>query len=144
MCAISWVQWQFTIPTEPAAPPTSVEAFFTSLSSIHIMWNEVAPIDQNGIITQYEVQYTQRSNNDNSTTNITVDSTVLSLDLSGLEPYAEFFIHVRAYTATGAGPYSDTLVLAEERSGKIIMSIRVHNLVSYIVYSCAQLQQGHH
>ena len=122
-----------------------MEAFFTSLSSIHITWNEVPAIDQNGIITRYEVQYTQRLNDDNTTMHVPVNSTMLFLDLSGLEPYAEFFIRVRAYTAVGAGPYSDTHMLAEGRSGKIIMSIRVHNFASYMfIHVYVQLQQGLH
>lgn len=75
-------------------------------------------IDQNGIITRYEVQYTQILNDVNTTTNMSVNSTVLFLDLNGLEPYAEFLIQVRAHTAVGAGPFSDSLLLVEERGGK--------------------------
>ncbi len=41
--------------TEPATPPVNVMATATSPRSISVMWENVLEIDQNGIITMYEV-----------------------------------------------------------------------------------------
>ena len=41
----------------PATPPQNVQANAASSTEILVTWEEVLPIDQNGIITNYEVQY---------------------------------------------------------------------------------------
>ena len=74
-------------------------------------WEPVPATDQNGVITQYEVEYNQTTFSEVSMYNITtVDSTTLMVDLTGLEEYVEYSIRVRAYTSVGAGPYSNVVV----------------------------------
>ena len=85
----------------------------TSISStvIEVSWDLVPIIDQNGVITQYEVEYNQTTFSEVSLYNTTtVDSTTLMVDLTGLEEYVEYSIRVRAYTSVGAGPYSNVVV----------------------------------
>ena len=82
-----------------------------SSTAIRVTWEEVPAIDQNGIITQYEVEYNQTTFSGAamySTT--TVDSSTFMVDLTGLEEYVEYSIRVRAYTSVGAGPYSDVVM----------------------------------
>ena len=43
--------------TAPTSAPTNVRAMATSATSITVMWEEVPPLDQNGVITMYEVLY---------------------------------------------------------------------------------------
>ena len=74
-------------------------------------WEPVPATDQNGVITQYEVEYNQTTFSAVSMYNTTtVNFTTLMVDLTGLEEYVEYSIRVRAYTSVGAGPYSNVVV----------------------------------
>ena len=90
-----------------------------SSTAIRVTWEEVPAIDQNGIITQYEVEYNQSTFSGATMYNTTtVDSSTLMVDLTGLEEYVEYSIRVRAYTSAGAGPYSDTVNVTTSEDGK--------------------------
>ena len=80
-----------------------------SLTSTEILvsWSEVPAIDRNGIITQYEVAYTQTTFDGNTFQSVMVNSTSTMTLLTGLHEYVEYSIQVRAYTSVGPGPYSD-------------------------------------
>ena len=69
-------------------------------------WVEVPAIDQNGIITNYEVQFEPLQFTENLMTS-TLNTTNLSIAIDSLEEYVEYNISVRAYTSVGPGPYSD-------------------------------------
>ena len=73
-------------------------------------WTEVLEIDQNGIITGYEVMYEPLMNFSGQITTLTVNTTNLSIALMDLEEYVEYSISVRAYTSVGPGPYSVGIV----------------------------------
>ena len=77
-------------------------------TSIMLIWEEVPAIDQNGVITQYEVEYNQSTfDSVPATQNKIVNSTMTVL--TGLEEYVDYSIKVRAYTSVGSGPYSDVV-----------------------------------
>ena len=82
-------------------------------------WTEVLEIDQNGIITQYEVMYDPLMTFGVLTT-LTVTTTSLSITLMGLEEYVEYNISVRAYTSVGPGPYSVGIVRRTFEDGKLL------------------------
>ena len=80
-----------------------------SPTSIDVMWNIVPPIDQNGVITMYEIEYIplndfggQISGNVSN-----VSGSVLNITLLYLQEYVNYIISVRAYTSEGPGPYSN-------------------------------------
>ena len=94
-------------------------AISISPTAIQVTWNEVPAIDQNGIITQYEVEYNQSTFSGATMYNTTtVDSPTLTVDLTGLEEYVEYSIRVRAYTSVGSGPYSDVVIERTQEDGK--------------------------
>ena len=101
----------FTIifTTVPASSPQNVTAVSLSSTAIMVTWEEVPPIDRNGMITTYEVLYEpletfgQLSSTD-------INATDLSVILEGLHPFVGYNISVRAYTSVGNGPYSDMVV----------------------------------
>ena len=71
-----------------------------------VTWDEIPGLDQNGIITDYEVQIEPLD----FPADIFVDllnTTSLSIVVTGLEEYVFYNISVRAYTSVGPGPYSD-------------------------------------
>ena len=84
-----------------------------SFTEIQMSWNEVPEIDQNGIITQYEVMYGLLM----ALSTTTVSTTNLSITLTGLEEFLVYNISVRAYTNEGPGPYS-TGIIATLEPGK--------------------------
>ena len=82
-------------------------------------WEEVPAIDQNGVITQYEVEYTQSTfTSVTMTQTVTVASTMAVL--TGLEEFVEYSIRVRAYTSVGPGPYSDAVVETTDEDGRVL------------------------
>ena len=97
-----------------------------SSTAIRVTWEEVPAIDQNGIITQYEVEYNQTTFSGATMYNTTtVDSPTLTVDLTGLEEYVEYSIRVRAYTSVGAGPYSDVVMERTQQDGMLHILICV-------------------
>ena len=83
---------------------------------IYVAWNEIPPIDRNGIITNYEVLYEPLHDD------LTADSsntTNLFLIITELEEFVHYNISVRAYTSIGPGPYSVSITNQTEEHGKV-------------------------
>ena len=81
------------------------------------MWKEVVPIDQNGVITIYQVLYQPLETFGGAIGPLTVNVTELTANLTDLQEYVNYTISVRAYTSAGEGPYSDGVVeLTDEDS----------------------------
>ena len=89
----------------PATPPQNVEVIAISSTEIMVTWEEVLPIDQNGIISIYEVQYEPLQFNESLSTLVT-NTTDMAVNLTKLQEDVEYNISVRAYTAIGFGPFS--------------------------------------
>ena len=83
-----------------------MEANAISSTEIMVTWGEVLPIDQNGIITIYEVQYEPLQFMESLSTLVTT-TTDMAVNLTNLQEYVEYSVSVRAYTIMGPGPYSD-------------------------------------
>ena len=81
------------------------------------MWDEVVPIDQNGIITMYEVMYTPLEDFEGAIMTRTTNVTDISVFLTDLEEYISYTISVRAYTSAGAGNYSDPETVLTNEDG---------------------------
>lgn len=96
--------------TAPASSPLNVMTESQSSMSINVSWEEVDPIDQNGIIITYEVCYEPLETFNDAIMKETVNTTDISYELSGLEEFVVYNISVRAYTIEGPGPYSDAVL----------------------------------
>jgi len=76
-----------------------------------VTWDPVPEIDQNGIITHYEVEFNQSTFNEISTSNLTTtNGPQMMVELEGLEEYVVYTIRVRAFTSVGPGPFSVAVV----------------------------------
>ena len=102
--------------TEPAASPENVQATNISSTAIMVTWEEVPAIEQNGIIINYEVQFEPLQFTAKLTTG-TIDTTDLSVTITGLEEYVDYNISVRAYTSVRPGPYSDPVTERTSEDG---------------------------
>ena len=95
--------------TVPSGYPRNPESFSRSPTEIFLTWSEVPPIDQNGVITHYEVVFNSTANAFPHYETIT-SGTSLSAIVGPLQPFIPYNISVRAYTAVGAGPLNPMAV----------------------------------
>ena len=128
---------RFNHYTGPDSPPENVTTVVTSSTSIMVTWNAVSLIDQNGIITEYEVQYVPLETFGNTIGIEMVNTSAMSYLLSNLEEFVNYNISVRAYTVEGRGPYSDPIMTQTFEDGKIkpLMSYYVI-VMNHICSSC--------
>ena len=105
-------------PIDPASPPDNVETVVVSSTSILVRWNDVPPIDQNGIITDYEVLYLPLETFGGTINIQIVNTSNMFLLLDNLEEYVNYTIQVRAFTSVGPGPFSDPITNQTLQDGK--------------------------
>ena len=86
-----------------------------------VTWDPVPEIDQNGIITTYEILYgpliTFNGLVIGGIAN-TTNGSESSLVITGLEEFVEYSIRMRAYTTVGPGPFSPVVSNTTFEDGK--------------------------
>lgn len=102
----------------PSGSPENVETGVLSSMSIRVTWDEVLPIDQNGIITEYEVLYEPLETFGGLLSSLSMNSTDLVIDFMDLMPFVSYNISIRAYTSVGPGPYSEPITNRTLEEGK--------------------------
>ena len=107
---------------DPSSPPANVTAEVQSPTFIEVRWEEVPLIDQNGIITDYEIVYEPDTFGGSPVrTSFNVSASSTGTTLSGLEEYVRYNITVRAFTSVGPGPYSTPLISVTDEDSKSII-----------------------
>ena len=119
-----------------------MNTFAPSSTEIMVAWDRVPEINENGIITTYEVQYEPQTTFDV----VVVVGGVLntsntSLLLTGLEEFVEYDIIVRAYTSVGPGPFSPTVRIRTLEDGKLVNASK-RIVINTIYLSYLQLMQN--
>jgi netrin-G3 ligand len=113
----------------PSGSPTIFRAMDISPTEIVVSWLEVRPIDRNGIIIAYEVDYQPEMNFNDSDTITRVNTTNTTILLMDLHESVEYNITVRAYTSVGGGPFSGHVISGVPGDGeKMIISLVVQVL----------------
>ena len=102
--------------TEPDAPPTNVQGFNTSSTSILVQWSDVPAADQNGIILSYTVTY--KTVPDGSPQTKVVSAPKNQLMLTGLNEYTNYSITVFASTVKGAGNVNAPIIVITDEDSK--------------------------
>ena len=95
------------------------KAMAISPTEIETSWNQVKPIDQNGIIIIYEVDYQPAQMFDGSMTGDAMNTTNTTIVLSALHESVQYNITVRAYTSIGPGPFSSHVLSVTEEARKL-------------------------
>ena len=82
-------------------------------------WDSVPPIDQNGIITMYEVLYQPLETLSGTLETLirNVSMMEMSVVLTDLQEFNSYNISIRAYTSVGEGPYSEDLTATTLENG---------------------------
>ena len=111
-------------PTEPGSPPDNVESVVLSSTSIAVTWEEVPPIEQNGIIIVYEVLYEPLETFGGILVPSTVNTTDLEAVIMNLTAFVSYNISIRAYTSVGPGPYSAPIANRTLEEGKHDIDIK--------------------
>ena len=96
-----------------------------SPSEILVTWDVVPPIDQNGIITQYEVYY-QPLETFGGAIGPMVEAIMppnISVILAQLEEYVFYNISIRAFTEVGPSDYTAALLERTPEDGKYVANI---------------------
>ena len=94
----------------PSRAPGKVVVAVTSLTSITVTWDDIPPIDHNGIILMYRVLYTPVNMPGSSQT---IEVNEQKAIFFGINASINFTIAVQAYTRVGEGPYSTTFIRRE-------------------------------
>ena len=93
--------------TAPSSPPQNVMVTSADPASLIVSWQPPPPINHNGPITGYVIQYTMVGSSDTMSVNVTSGSTPTVLELRVLTNYS---VTVAATNAIGTGPFSDPVV----------------------------------
>ena len=99
-------------------------AMTLSPTEVQVSWSEVNPIDRNGFIILYEVDYQPLRDFETEVTR--VNSTGTTTVLVGLHESVPYNITVRAYTAVGGGPFSNPGIGHTNESSKHITEYRIY------------------
>ena len=101
-----------------------------------VTWEEVLPIDQNGIII-YEVQYEPLQFTESLST-LVVNTTDMAINLTNLQEYVEYNISVRAYTSIGFGPFSIEITERTFEDGECLKGefMRASVIMSFFFRAC--------
>lgn len=103
---------------EPSGPPQEVKCYSPSSTSVLVSWRPPPVELQNGIITQYTIQYTATDGEDTTTRQISsIPPESSQYLLENLEKWTEYYVTVTAHTDVGAGPESLPLLIRTEEDG---------------------------
>uniref|UniRef100_A0A665XFJ8 Receptor-type tyrosine-protein phosphatase S n=1 Tax=Echeneis naucrates TaxID=173247 RepID=A0A665XFJ8_ECHNA len=105
-----------TPQTQPSGPPQEVKCHSPSSTSILVSWRPPPVELQNGIITQYTIQYAATEGEDTTAHQISsIPPESSEYLLENLEKWTEYRVTVIAHTDVGAGPESlPQLIRTEE------------------------------
>ena len=108
----------------PSGLPLNITATTISSSKISVSWETLPAIDNNGIITEYEVQYNQTVAVESHppTASVMVPANQTTVVLTGLGAGLQYSVTVRAFTVQGPGPFSSDHVTAETDPDGMISS----------------------
>lgn len=103
---------------EPSGPPQDVNCYSSSSTNILVSW-QPPPIElQNGIITQYTIQYAATEGEDTLPHHISgIPPETSQYLLENLDKWTEYRVTVTAHTDVGAGPESLPEFVRTEEDG---------------------------
>ena len=89
-------------------------------ASLMVSWQPPLPIDHNGPITGYMIQYTRIGSNDPFTMNY--DSTTRQVTIPSLIAYVNYSVRITTVNSAGTGTFSDPVVERSGEDGELVYS----------------------
>ena len=123
--------------SEPSAPPTLVQGYNTSSTSIFVSWGVVSELDQNGVILSYTVTYEALPPSPALKVAKTVSAPNTSTTLEDLNEFTDYNITVFASTVKGGGNVSAPITVRTDEDSKYTSSNCAANKiinVSYLIF----------
>ena len=100
-----------TLPAEPASGPSSVSAGPASAEALLVQWDDIAAVDQNGVVQGYTVTVRLVQP---PTVVAVVNATGNNVTVDGLNPYTDYVVSVAGFNSVGFSP----AVNAQGRTGE--------------------------
>ena len=102
--------------TVPSSPPQMVMVTSVDPASLNVSWQPPPPIDHNGPITGYVIQYTRVGSSNAMTMNFT-NETARDIILR-LAAFVRYSVMVAAVNSAGTGMFSDDMTVRSGEDGK--------------------------
>ena len=102
----------------PDHSPGNITAWNTSSTSIHVKWRPIPPDHVNGILLGYHVLYRRIDKVNDNISSVALNSSSLSVELTGLGKYKMYSIQVVGRTAVGLGNHSNPLFVRTDEDSK--------------------------
>ena len=115
--------------TAPSSPPQNVMVRGVPQASLNVSWEPPPPIDHNGAITSYMIQYTR----------VNVSSDPMTMEgnsgtiISGLVAFVDYSVKVAAVNSAGTGKFSDPKVVRSGESGELNVLLFDMNICQAII-----------
>ena len=100
----------------PDEPPVNITAKGIEPTVINVHWSPVPYETINGIGIGYKLALFNI--NGNNIRNYTLNASVLSLEIFGLEIWTNYSVKMAAFTIVGDGPWSDLILEDTDEEGK--------------------------
>ena len=110
-------RWCFFIVVVPNAPPDNVRGNNETSTSIFVQWDEVPADNQNGIIVNYTVTYTELPDG-SPTDEVVVIAPKRNASLTTLIKFTNYSITVFASTAKGGGNRSEPIIVITDEDSE--------------------------
>lgn len=108
----------------PDHAPINVTAYNTSSTSINVTWQPIPSDHVNGILLGYHVIYRRINKFGDNISMVTVNSTILHTELTGLGKYKLYSLQVAGRTLVGLGNFSDPVNVRTDQDGTYFLSCK--------------------
>ena len=102
----------------PSAPPVNLTVYSLNSTAIQAEWNAPELIDQNGVLTSYQVRY-NGSELDTTERSLNLSINTMSVVLTGLLPNVYYCIIIRVENGAGLSEFSSPNCTRTHEAGKI-------------------------
>ena len=87
-------------------------------TSVDLMWEEIPEMNQNGIITGYQLRFREQTSDNTSWTYVMIPGSNLTASLRVLQEFVTYLIQISGVTAAGIGPFSSEISITTLEDGK--------------------------
>jgi len=97
----------------PQVAPRTFQGFNSSSTSIVLSWDPIPEWQVAGILRNFHITYRQLDTADNTTYNITLPITSLTLEITNLQKYTNYSFHIKGVTKF-VGAATEIIVTTDE------------------------------